>query len=105
MNVNKNATQNAAINCFRTINSDPHQASRVMNDTPDDRDITSTQLRDKISEYNYLSVEQRGQLLAVLTKYQSHLTKRPGKCTGFEYHFNIEGKLPKSASKSTIPFA
>jgi hypothetical protein len=38
-------------------------------------------------------------------KYQSHLTKRPGKCNGFEYHFDIVGKLPKSASSKTIPFA
>jgi hypothetical protein len=61
-------------------------------------------LRAKISEYDDLSVKQRDKLLAVPTKYQSHLTKRPGKCTGFEYHFNIEGKSPKSASSRTIPF-
>jgi len=49
--------------------------------------------------------KQRDQLLAVLMKYQPHLTKRPGKCNGFEYHFDIVGKLPKSASSRTIPFA
>jgi hypothetical protein len=38
-------------------------------------------------------------------KYQPHITKRPGKCNGFEYQFNIIGKLPKSASSRTIPFA
>jgi len=30
---------------------------------------------------------------------------RPGKCNGFEYHFNVVGKLPKSVSSRTIPFA
>ena len=38
-------------------------------------------------------------------KYQPHLTKRPGKRNRFEYHFNIVGKLPKTASSRTIPFA
>ena len=38
-------------------------------------------------------------------KYQPHLTKQPGKCNGFEYHFNTVGELPKSASSRTIPFA
>jgi hypothetical protein len=104
INVIVHATQNTAINCFRTIDGDTHQTISVTNDTPDDKSITSTKLGTKISEYDDLSVK-RDQLLAVLTKYQSHLTKRPGKCTGFEYHFNIEGKLPESASPSTIPFA
>jgi hypothetical protein len=40
INVNENATQNAAINCFRTINREPHQAIRVTKDTPDDRNIS-----------------------------------------------------------------
>jgi len=53
----------------------------------------------------YLSENRRDQLLAVLMKYQPHLTKRPGKCNGFEYHFNIVGKLPKSAGSRTLPFA
>jgi len=38
-------------------------------------------------------------------KYQPHLTKRPGKCKGFEYHFNVVGKLPTATSTRTIPFA
>jgi hypothetical protein len=55
-----------------------------MNDTPDDRVITPNKLKAKISEYEDLSENQRDQLLAVLMKYQPHLTKRPGKCVGFE---------------------
>jgi hypothetical protein len=76
-----------------------------MNNTPDDRVITPSKLKAKISEYGDLSENQRDQLLAVLVKYQPHLTKRPGKCNGFEYHFNIVGNLTKSASSRTIPFA
>jgi hypothetical protein len=57
-----------AINCFRTINSDTHQTIGVTNDTPNERSITSTLLRAKISEYDDLNVKQRDQLLAVLMK-------------------------------------
>jgi hypothetical protein len=94
-----------AKNCFQTIKGDTHQTISVTNDIPDDRSIISTQFKAKISEYDDLSVKQHDQLLAVLMKYQSCLTKRTGKCTGFKYHFNIEGKLPKSVSSRTIPFA
>ena len=61
-------------------------------------------MKAKISAYDDLNEIQRNQLLAVLMKYQPHLTKRPGKCNGFEYHFNVEGKLPKATSSRTIPF-
>jgi hypothetical protein len=80
------------------ITSDTHKTISAINHTPDDRVITSSQLKSKISEYDGLNEKQRGQLQAVLKQYQPHLTKQPGKCTGFEYQFNIVGKLPKSAS-------
>ena len=76
-----------------------------MNDTTGDRVITPCKLKAKISEYDDLNESQRDQLLAVLIKYQLNLTKRPGKCNRFEYHFNIISKLPKLASSRTIPFA
>jgi hypothetical protein len=38
-------------------------------------------------------------------KHKPHLTKRPWKCNGFVYHFNIVGRLPESASSKTIQFA
>ena len=41
----------------------------------------------------------------VLTRYQQQLTKRPGKCTKFEYKFKIEGSMPTSANLRPIPFA
>jgi hypothetical protein len=46
-----------------------------MNNKLDDRVITPSKLKAKISEYNDLSENQRDQLLAVLMKYQPHLTK------------------------------
>jgi hypothetical protein len=76
-----------------------------MNDGLDDRVITPNKLKAEISEYDNLNENQCDQLPVVLMKYQPHLTKRPGKCNGFEYHFNNVGKLPKSASSRTIPFA
>jgi len=41
----------------------------------------------------------------MLAKYRQHLTKRPRKCTQFEYEFKIEGSMPHSANSRPIPFA
>ena len=99
------ATPNTAVNCFRTTTSDKYLTINAGNHTADDRVITFSKLRAKVDEYGNLSDNQCSKLLNVLTKYQTHLTKRPGQCTGFEYHFNIVGNLPKSATSRTIPFA
>jgi len=71
----------------------------------DDRMITTEQLRGKVCENNNLSPQQQEDLYNVLVKYQRHLTKRPGKCTKFEYEFKIEGSIPTSANSRPIPFA
>ena len=71
----------------------------------DDRMITAEQLRGKVSENNNLSPQQQEDLYKVLIKYQQHLTKRPGKCTKFEYEFKTEGSIPTSANSRPIPFA
>jgi hypothetical protein len=67
----------------------------------DDRMITGEQLRGKERENNNLSPQE--DLYNVLIKY--HLTKRPGRCTKFEYEFKIEGSMPTSANSRPIPFA
>jgi len=69
----------------------------------DDRMITAEQLRGKVRENNNLSPQQED-LYNVLIKYQ-HLTKRPSRCTKFEYEFKIEGSMPTSANSKHIPFA
>jgi len=69
----------------------------------DDRMITAEQLRGKVSENNNLSPQQGEDLYNVLIKYQ-HLTKRPSRCTKFEYEFKIEGNIPTSANLRLIPF-
>ena len=99
------ATPNTAAYCLRTTTSDKYLTTNSGNDTPDESVITRGEMRVKVDGYEDLSDDQRSRLLTVLTKYQSHLTKRPGRCTGFEYHFNIVGNLPKSTSSRTIPFA
>jgi hypothetical protein len=71
----------------------------------DERMITAGQLRGKVSENNNLSQQQQDDLYNVLIKYQQHLTKRPGKCTKFEYEFKIDGSMPTSANSRPIPFA
>lgn len=85
---------NKAINCYWTTTTDTDYTISAMDDTPDDRIITLNQLKAKISECDDLNEKQCDQLLTVLMKYQSHLTKQPGKCTRFECHFNIAGRLP-----------
>jgi hypothetical protein len=77
------ATTNTTINYLQITTSDTHHMISAGNDTPDGRVITPNRLNAKISEYNDLNGNQLAQLFAVLMKYQPHLTKRPGKCSGF----------------------
>jgi hypothetical protein len=44
-------------------------------------------------------------LYEVLIKYQPYLTKRPGRCTDFEYESQVEGSIPSSANSRPTPFA
>jgi len=92
------ATPNTAVNCFRSTTGNTFHAVSTKNEAPDDRVITPDKLKVKINEYDDLNEIQCDLLLAVLMKYQPHLTKRPGKCKGFEYHFKVVGKLPKANS-------
>jgi len=73
----------------------------------DDRMVTAEQFCGKVSENtsNNLSPHQQEDLHNLLIKYQQHLTKRPGKCTKFDYGFKIEGSIPTSANSRPIPFA
>jgi hypothetical protein len=73
--------------------------------TADSRMITPDELRAKVCENNLLSSEQHKELYDVLIKYQHNLTKRPGRCTNFQYEFKIEGKMPASSNSRPIPFA
>jgi len=99
------ATPKTAVNCLRTTTANAFHTVSTKHEAPDDRVITPDKLRVIIIDYDDLNEIQRDRLLAVLTKYQPHLTKRPGKCNGFEYHFSIVGILPKASSSRTIPFA
>jgi hypothetical protein len=76
-----------------------------MNDTPDDRVITPNKLKAKISEYDDLNENQRDQLTRSLNEVPATSHQGTREMNGFEYHFNIVGKLPKSASSGTITFA
>jgi hypothetical protein len=72
--------------------------------TTDNRMITEEQLRGKVNENNNFSPQQQDDLYNVLIKYQQHLTKRPERCTKFEYEFKIEGSMPTSANSRPISF-
>jgi hypothetical protein len=78
------------------------ETEQVIND---DRDISAENLSMKVNECRNLSHQQQIELYEVLVKYKPHLTKRPGRCTNFEYAFQIVGDTQNSANSRPIPFA
>lgn len=78
--------------------------SNAQNRVQDSRDMTVDQLRKKVSECDTLSTQQQMELVETLKKYQPYFTKRPGRCTQFEYAFNVIGESPSSATSRPIPF-
>jgi len=91
--------------CLQTTRSDNYINTNSGNEPTDRRVITRGKMKAKVEGYEDLGNNQRSRLLKVSTKYQSNLTKRPRKCAGFESHFKIVGKVPKTNSSRTIPFA
>jgi hypothetical protein len=71
----------------------------------DDRTITTDQIRELINELEDITSDQKQKLAAVLFKYHGNFTKRPGKCKGFEYTFQVQGQGPKSTYSRPLPFA
>jgi len=105
MNVANKRTLRFTTTSSKTDSVDTQQRQDTRQIMTDRRMITAEQLRGKVSENNNLSPQQQEDLYNVLIKYQQHLTKRPGKCTKFEYEFKIEGSMPTSANSRPIPFA
>jgi hypothetical protein len=93
-----------AASCDRTEANDTTKATIGNSYLSDSRDVTAEQLRAKV-EKNDLSGSQKKQLYALLLRYKSHLTKRPGRCTQFEYKFQMTGDMPRSRTTRPIPFA
>jgi hypothetical protein len=91
--------------CLHTSNGNRYDSDDAEIVASDKRVITDEELKKKIGRYKDLSEDQRNRLIEILKQYQTHLTKRPGRYTGFEYQFKIEGKEPKSSNSRTIPFA
>jgi hypothetical protein len=71
----------------------------------DDRAITEGQIHELIDEMKDLTGDQKQRLTDILIRYQGGLTKKPGKCKGFEYTFQIQGQMPKSNYSRPLPFA
>jgi hypothetical protein len=74
-----------ATTCPKTDDVTSSQESGTNKIRTDDRTISAEILCAKVCEGNRLSTGQQKDLYKVLAKYQQHLTKRPGKCTRFEY--------------------
>ena len=75
-------------------NTEP--ATDTHNTNTDNRAITTDQIRELISQLENLTVNQKQKLTAVLLKHQGHFTKKPDKCRGFPYTFQVQGQLPES---------
>jgi hypothetical protein len=84
-------------------NTEP--ATDTRNTVTDDRAVTTNQIRDLINEMENLTSDQKQKLTAVLKKHQGNLTKKPGKCRGFECTFQMQGQLPKSNYSGPLRFA
>jgi hypothetical protein len=105
----RNNNAKNAIPCLTTEYSTTNATETVRNSetnfsNSDERIITEDQLRAKICDNKKLSLQQ-DELYKTLIKYRHFLTKRPGRCTTFEYDFKIEGSMPSSANTRSIPFA
>lgn len=75
---------------------DTEPSTDTHNGVTNDRVITTDQIREMINELESLTSNQKQKLTAVLMKHQRNLTKKPGKCKGFEYTFKVQGQLPLS---------
>jgi len=104
MKTQKDARLCLVVGWDRAGNNGTTQAATNDSDLSDSRDVTSEQLRAKVDENADLSDFQKERLYALLSKYRSHLTKRPGRCSHFEYKFEITEDMPKSRSARPIAF-
>jgi hypothetical protein len=84
---------------------DTGPAANAHNASTDDRAITADQICELINELENLTCNQKQKLTAVLMKHQGNFTKKPGKCRGFEYTFQVQGQLPKSNYSRPLTFA
>jgi hypothetical protein len=105
MKTQKDARLYLVAGCDRAGTDGTTQATTNNSHQSDSRDVTSEQLRAKVDENADFSDFQKERLYALLSKYRSHLTKRPGRCNHFEYKLKMAGDMPKSRSARPIPFA
>jgi hypothetical protein len=77
---------------------DTEPTTDTHNTVTDDRAITTDQIRELINEMQNLTSNQKQKLTAVLMRHQGRLTKKPGKCRGFEYIFQV-ARLEENSKK------
>ena len=68
---------------------DTEPATDTHNTVTDDRPITTDQICELINDMENLTSNQKQKLTAVLMRHQGSLAKKPGKCRGFEYTFQV----------------
>jgi len=104
MKTQKDARLCLVAGCDKTGTNGTTQATINSSDLSDNRNVTSEQLRAKVDENADLSDFQKERLYAILSKYGSHLTKRPGRCNHIEYTFEMTGDMPKSRNARPVTF-
>jgi hypothetical protein len=63
------------------------------NAVTDGRAITTDQICELINELQNLTSGQKQKLTAILMKHQGNFTKKPNKCRGFEYTYQVQGQI------------
>jgi len=74
---------------------DTKPATDAHNSTKDETTVTTDKLHELINEMEYLTSNQKQKLTAELMKYEVNLTKKSGKCKGFEYTFQSARSIAK----------
>jgi hypothetical protein len=80
------------------------QKAKAQATKPDEREVSPHLEFRNINVEHSLSESQKENLLAQILQYKDRFTKRPGKCSCFEYRFQLKG-VPKSRNSRPIPFS
>jgi hypothetical protein len=71
----------------------------------DPRSMSSEEISALISGNENLTNPEKEEFISVLLKYKILLTAKPGKCTVFEYQFEVKESTPFVAQSRPIPLA
>jgi hypothetical protein len=81
------------------------QSAKVQAARPDEGGVNPTLALQHINVEDGLSEFQRERLSTLLLRYREYFSRRPRKCTCYEYKFQLQGGVLKSQNGRPIPFS